>query len=290
MKISIYILCVYFISGCSPDSGSRHKKINSENSSEYDGVYNAYPIPQCMSSGSDYMLISHGKIQLYGRCHQILQEAGEIQNRLWNLWPNKEVLLTKTQDGIAMQVVGQDSFIEFPRLPMTEEEFRQLEVYSTNTTAEFLERWDEPPIPEGGWDSNWKIRRKWTDVYGQRKTSIARGDWFEPEATISNGTLHITIRYVLDESIGLVFNPDEFKGEIYLLTPDKSIMHYDFDPYIETDLVMIEPEQTFTYQLQLHDVSRVNPEISPKAGDMLFFEMKIDAPEHIIRSKWIPIK
>jgi len=111
-----------------------------QQSSEFDGVYDAFPFNTCLADYDVYLLIDKGNMLIYGP-HQELREAGRIERGRWSIWKDQEIILKRKLDSLTMQVLGEDSFCELPLLSMTKEEFLSLKVSQKRGVGEILELW-----------------------------------------------------------------------------------------------------------------------------------------------------
>ena len=201
-----------------------------------------------------YLAITHGNVYVYGT-HSILHEAGQIEGDRWKLWKDHEIILTRTESGLSMQVLGEDSFVELPRLSMTLDEFFELDTLKTETISQFLVDFEKPPVWGGDFDRKWKTLRKWSDVYGHIPYSL---EWaLKFDSVIISNTLFVTLTYTYDEPLGLVFNPTNFHGKLYLIKSDGQIHYEEFPSYEDNDLVMMEPGQCFKYSKDLDVLHRL---------------------------------
>jgi len=215
---------------------------------------------------------------IYGP-HKVLHKVGCIEQGRWSIWKNREVVLKRKSDSLTMQIIGEDSFCELPRIAMTKDEFRNLEVSKTEGISEFLEFWDKPPIHGNGANRNWELSRK----IGYGPVRNIDGCLHSKVSLIGN-ILTVTVSSLMDESIKLVFNPTDFNGRVIVIPKDRKPKVFEFDSEEEASLVVLEPKQSINYMINLLEDAWPPVEYLPTTNDLIFAELNIDMPSYTVVS------
>lgn len=271
---SIWILSVgALMIGCSLRNG------------KYDGIYDAHPFDIGASGGDLYLVIDKGKVYLSDEAGEWYQ-AGYIQGNSWIAWNGCEILFTKGTNSIVMQLIGQESYLEFPAIEMGSKESFLLNKVRAKPFDDFVSTWPDPPQHGRGIDARWKTIRKWTDVYGY-DAKIETDRCFVTDISLSNIVLVCTLTYVGNEELGFVLYPKSFKGIITVISQYGVGETITINPSSEPVLTMMLPGESIRYEVDLARFTKL-PQLSERLSDgILFSQFEVDMPKLSVRSNVI---
>ena len=264
-------------------AGCQHRAILNNG---YDGVYDAQPFNLCGCPGRVLLSIQNNNVKLYGPHHN-LAELGKLSGDRWPVWSGYDVHVHRTDQGLSMQIPGEDAFLELPRISMTEEQFNHLPVDENMPLEKAISPDDAPPLFHVNSDRQWELERLWNMGYGYGPL-LKVEKLLKLDIEIDNQLqgVVVSLSSISDEAFGLVFNPTNYHGsllisgrgrlgEVIYITPDE-------DPSFH----MVKPKQTFIYLVPFNDINTgLGEEIEIHTNDIVFAEMKIDFPEATINSE-----
>ncbi|MBN2703333.1 MAG: hypothetical protein JXR23_03895 [Pontiellaceae bacterium] len=236
---STIVFSFLFIYGCSTD-----KTIL-----DFDGVYDAVPFT-CMGLCPVHMLIENGQVSFYNTDHSTLEHAGIIEGNLWKIWKDKPILVASYDNGITMQVIGHDSFIELPRLEMTADEFKSLNVSMENSLTDFLDFMEDPLLVMGsGANESWKCLRLIHEGY----CSDSASRLFNAETSYDDGIITAELIYTGDSPTKISASPTEIDTEIFIVEPDGGILQLRVYCDNNQETIHLEKGDALVYRIDLND-------------------------------------